>query len=195
MLWHNNARVNSHQRWNQMRFRVCFHLWCELTSTMNVTEWQVSWNSCQRAVRGGREGRQQWLHEDGRDKFGDKFMSNFADRIHKRRDLVYILRAGHKPRTITYTATEQQTGFVAWINACHPHLSSASALQRRSLYLSGHRLFRYTDTSHKFPIACHCSRHKPEQWNNFTMARVHPLRVAGMNKPSASEYTLTLRRH
>ena len=28
------------------RFRVCFHLWCELTSTMNVTEWQVSWNSC-----------------------------------------------------------------------------------------------------------------------------------------------------
>ena len=28
------------------RFRVCFHLWCELTTTMNVTEWQVSWNSC-----------------------------------------------------------------------------------------------------------------------------------------------------
>ena len=27
------------------RFRVCFHLWCELTTTMNVTEWQVSWNS------------------------------------------------------------------------------------------------------------------------------------------------------
>ena len=39
------ARVNSHQRWKQTRFRVCFHLWCELTSTMNVTEWQVSWNS------------------------------------------------------------------------------------------------------------------------------------------------------
>ena len=38
--------VNSHQRWKQTRFRVCFHLWCELTSTMNVTEWQVSWNSC-----------------------------------------------------------------------------------------------------------------------------------------------------
>ena len=26
MLWHHNARVNSHQRWNQTRFRVCFHL-------------------------------------------------------------------------------------------------------------------------------------------------------------------------
>ena len=46
MLWHRNARVNSHQRWKQMQFRICFHLWCELTSTMNVTEWQVSWNSC-----------------------------------------------------------------------------------------------------------------------------------------------------
>ena len=45
MLWHHNARVNSHQRGKQTRFRVCFHLWCELTSTMNVTEWQVSWNS------------------------------------------------------------------------------------------------------------------------------------------------------
>ena len=45
MLWHHNTRVNSHQRWKQTRFRVCFHLWCELTSTMNVTEWQVSWNS------------------------------------------------------------------------------------------------------------------------------------------------------
>ena len=45
MLWHLNARVNSHQRWKQTRFRVCFHLWCELTSTLNVTEWQVSWNS------------------------------------------------------------------------------------------------------------------------------------------------------
>ena len=46
ILWHHNARVNSHQRWKQTRFRVCFHLWCELTSTMNVTEWQVSRNSC-----------------------------------------------------------------------------------------------------------------------------------------------------
>ena len=45
MLWHHNTRVNSHQRWRQTRFRVCFHLWCELTDTMNVTEWQVSWNS------------------------------------------------------------------------------------------------------------------------------------------------------
>ena len=35
MLWHHNARVNSHQRWKQMRFSVCFLLWCELTSTMN----------------------------------------------------------------------------------------------------------------------------------------------------------------
>ena len=48
MLWHHNARVNSHQRWKQTRFRVCFHLWCELTSTMNVTKWQVSWNSLYR---------------------------------------------------------------------------------------------------------------------------------------------------
>ena len=46
MLWHHNARVNSHQRWKQTRFRVCFHLWCEFTSTMSVTEWQGSWNSC-----------------------------------------------------------------------------------------------------------------------------------------------------
>ena len=45
MLWHHNARVNSHQSWKQTRFCVCFHLWCELNSTMNVTEWQVSWNS------------------------------------------------------------------------------------------------------------------------------------------------------
>ena len=49
MLWHLKARVNSHQRWKQTRFRVCFHLWCELTntmtSTMNVTEWQISWSS------------------------------------------------------------------------------------------------------------------------------------------------------
>ena len=36
MLWHHNARVNSHQRWKQTRFRVCFHLWCELTSAMNM---------------------------------------------------------------------------------------------------------------------------------------------------------------
>ena len=46
MLWHHNAKVNSHQRWKQTRFRVCFHLWCELTNTMNVTEWQFLWNSC-----------------------------------------------------------------------------------------------------------------------------------------------------
>ena len=36
MLRHHNARVNSHQRWKQTRFRVCFHLWCELTSTMSA---------------------------------------------------------------------------------------------------------------------------------------------------------------
>ena len=46
MLWHHNARVNSHQRWKQKQFHVCFHLWCELTSTMSVKEWQVSWYSC-----------------------------------------------------------------------------------------------------------------------------------------------------
>ena len=34
MLWCYNAIVNSHQRWKQTRNRVCFHLWCELTSTM-----------------------------------------------------------------------------------------------------------------------------------------------------------------
>ena len=45
VLWHHYARVNSHQRWKQTRFRVCFHLWCELTITMNVTEWQISYNS------------------------------------------------------------------------------------------------------------------------------------------------------
>ena len=45
MLWHHDARVNSHRRWKQTRFRVCFHLWCELTSATNVTDWQVSWNS------------------------------------------------------------------------------------------------------------------------------------------------------
>ena len=46
MLWHHNARVNSQQRWKQKRFRICFHLWCELTNTMNVTERRVSLNSC-----------------------------------------------------------------------------------------------------------------------------------------------------
>ena len=45
MLRHHNTRVNSHQRWKQTLFRVCFHLCCELTTTMNVTEWQASWNS------------------------------------------------------------------------------------------------------------------------------------------------------
>ena len=52
MLWHLSARVNSHQRWKQTRFRVCFHLWCELTSTMKVEEWQVSWNSWYRCSQG-----------------------------------------------------------------------------------------------------------------------------------------------
>ena len=45
MLWHHKAWVNSHQRWKQTRFRICFHLWYESTTKMNVTEWQVSWNS------------------------------------------------------------------------------------------------------------------------------------------------------
>ena len=45
MLWHQNSRVNSHQRWKQTRFLICFHLWCELTTTLTVTEWQVSSNS------------------------------------------------------------------------------------------------------------------------------------------------------
>ena len=31
---------------SKLRFSVCFHLWCELTTTISVTEWQVSWNSC-----------------------------------------------------------------------------------------------------------------------------------------------------
>ena len=38
MLWHHNARVNSHQRWKQTWSCVCFHLWCELTSTLNSVE-------------------------------------------------------------------------------------------------------------------------------------------------------------
>ena len=45
MLWDHSAWINSRQRWKQTRFRVCFHLWCELTTTMNVTGRQVSWNS------------------------------------------------------------------------------------------------------------------------------------------------------
>ena len=45
MLWHQQRQSHSHQRRKQTWFCVCFHLWCELTSTMNVTEWQVSWNS------------------------------------------------------------------------------------------------------------------------------------------------------
>ena len=28
--------VNSHQRWKQTRFRVCFHLWYELTNTISA---------------------------------------------------------------------------------------------------------------------------------------------------------------
>ena len=63
MLWHHNARVNSHQRWKQTRNRVCFHLWCELTSTMNVTEWQVSWilwySWC--TMRGPRRHTSWWI--------------------------------------------------------------------------------------------------------------------------------------
>ena len=52
MLWHHNARVNSHQRWKQTRFRVCFHLWCELTqynecngmtSFMEFMLWTISY--------------------------------------------------------------------------------------------------------------------------------------------------------
>ena len=60
MLFHHNARVNSHQRWKQTRFRICFHLWHELTLVLwchsivwslfflnyNAIEWQISWNSC-----------------------------------------------------------------------------------------------------------------------------------------------------
>ena len=56
------TRVNSHQRWKQTRFRVCLHLWCELTNTMsaigytaliifwqnslpaNIRKWVFSWN-------------------------------------------------------------------------------------------------------------------------------------------------------
>ena len=66
MLWHHNAGVNSHRRWKQTRFRVCFHLWCELTSTMKVTEWQVSWNSWsgQRKVIGKTFGIDfHWKHK------------------------------------------------------------------------------------------------------------------------------------
>ena len=41
ILWRHNAKVNSHQRWKQTRIRVCFHLWCELTRTMNMMELQL----------------------------------------------------------------------------------------------------------------------------------------------------------
>ena len=39
--------VNSHQRWKQMRKRVCFHLWCELTLALwcHSIVWSLfSWN-------------------------------------------------------------------------------------------------------------------------------------------------------
>ena len=62
MLWHHYARVNSHQRWKQTRFRVCFHLWCELTITMNVTKWQVSWNSCSASFYENTERRRTTRH-------------------------------------------------------------------------------------------------------------------------------------
>ena len=29
---------------SKLQFCVCFHLWGELPTTINVTEWQVSWN-------------------------------------------------------------------------------------------------------------------------------------------------------
>ena len=45
IIWCAIEEINL-QRWKQTRFRVCFHLWCELTSTIYVTEWLVSWNSC-----------------------------------------------------------------------------------------------------------------------------------------------------
>ena len=47
MLWHHNARVNSHQRWKQTRNRVCFHLWCVLTLALwcHSIVWSIfSWN-------------------------------------------------------------------------------------------------------------------------------------------------------
>ena len=51
MLWHHNVRVNSHQRWKQTRFRVCFHLWCELTLALwcHSIVWSLFlWNKLQR---------------------------------------------------------------------------------------------------------------------------------------------------
>ena len=45
MLWHHSARVNSHQRWKQTRFRVCFHLWCELTPAFwRQTNINIPWD-------------------------------------------------------------------------------------------------------------------------------------------------------
>ena len=47
MLWQHNPRVNSHQRWKQMRFSVCFHLWCEFTLVIRCHSiaWSLfSWN-------------------------------------------------------------------------------------------------------------------------------------------------------
>ena len=31
---------------SKLQFSACFRLWCELTTTINVTEWQVSWILC-----------------------------------------------------------------------------------------------------------------------------------------------------
>ena len=61
MLWHHSARAIHTKDESKLRFSVCFHLWCELTTTMNVTEWQVSWNSYKGAGsvlgQGGRIAR------------------------------------------------------------------------------------------------------------------------------------------
>ena len=68
--------VNSHQRWKQTRNRVCFHLWCELTLALwchsiiwsllfheiNVTEWQVSWNSWYLGYFGRHLSNIHWHH-------------------------------------------------------------------------------------------------------------------------------------
>ena len=54
MLWHHNARVNSHQRWKQTRFRICFHLWCESTSTMRCNGMTSAMEFIQSALRWAR---------------------------------------------------------------------------------------------------------------------------------------------
>ena len=47
--------VNSHQRWKQMRNRVCFHLWCEFTLALWMDGWMREFNATFAYVRPNRQ--------------------------------------------------------------------------------------------------------------------------------------------